>query len=127
VIEFRAPRVELASASAELRREVQSMGAEVINLEAERERRPQNEKNSEAAVWAFANQAAATFEAEQAVLAFAQKASEQFEQQMATKALAEKSSRSVAGLSGLPTRRGLNNDINNDAPVRSNDGQDHGM
>ncbi len=41
VIEFRAARVAVASASAVLRREVPDAGAEVINLEAERERRRQ--------------------------------------------------------------------------------------
>lgn len=43
VIEFRAARAEVAQAAAELRRAVPDTGAEIIHLEAERQRRQQRE------------------------------------------------------------------------------------
>lgn len=43
VIEFRAARAEVAQATAELRRAVPDTGAEIIHLEAERQRRQQRE------------------------------------------------------------------------------------
>lgn len=43
VIEFRAARAEVAQAAAELRRVVPDTGAEIIHLEAERQRRQQRE------------------------------------------------------------------------------------
>ncbi|EIM6159963.1 MobA/MobL family protein, partial [Escherichia coli] len=46
VIEFRAARAEVAQAAAELRRAVPDTGAEIIHLEAERQRREQAERQA---------------------------------------------------------------------------------
>ena len=46
VIEFRAARAEVAQAAAELRRAVPDTGAEVIHLEAERQRREQAQREA---------------------------------------------------------------------------------
>ncbi|MGA6749601.1 MobA/MobL family protein, partial [Escherichia coli] len=46
VIEFRAARAEVAQAAAELRRAVPDTGAEIIHLEAERQRREQAQREA---------------------------------------------------------------------------------
>lgn len=47
VIEFRAARAEVAQAAAELRRAVPDTGAEIIHLEAERQRREQAQREAQ--------------------------------------------------------------------------------